>query len=489
MEEAETTCKGKNMGAPQLKVIPIRPDGEEKKAEKFLYEAHKKIYPRAVHGWFSHWRWALVFLTQAIYYGTPWLRWNGRQAVLFDLEARKFHIFGLILWPQDFIYLSALLVVSALSLFLFTAIAGRLFCGYACPQTVYSEIFMWIERRIEGDRSARMRLDASPMSLHKLALKSAKHASWLAVAGWTGFTFVGYFTPIRSLGQQVASLGLGPWQTFWIFFYSFATYGQAGFMREQVCKYMCPYARFQSSMFDADTLIITYDRNRGEPRGARNKKADPKALGLGDCIDCGLCVQVCPTGIDIRNGLQYECIACAGCVDACDEVMDKLGYERGLVRYTTQNALAAGLRKHDILARILRLRTLIYMSILLCITLAVGLSLAFRTPLKVDVIRDRGMPRVLDDDLVENVYRLQVMNTDEHAHRYIIEVSGMPGIALSSDSEFDMPPAATRAVPVRVRVKTEDDKAGSMPIRFVVRNKEDASVAVYEKAVFLVPRH
>ncbi|HJV52706.1 MAG TPA: 4Fe-4S binding protein, partial [Noviherbaspirillum sp.] len=225
------------MTSNDLKTIPIHPAKPEV-AERSLYEARRKIYARAVHGWFAHWRWAMVWLTQLIFYGLPWLTWNNRQAVLFDLQARKFHIFGLILWPQDFIYLSALLVISALSLFLFTAVAGRLFCGYACPQTVYTEIFMWIERRIEGDRSARIRLDNEPFSLRKLGLKSAKHAAWITVAGWTGFTFVGYFTPIRTLATEVAAFALGPWQTFWIFFYSFATYGQAGFMREQVCKYM-----------------------------------------------------------------------------------------------------------------------------------------------------------------------------------------------------------------------------------------------------------
>ncbi len=475
------------MTTKELKSIPIHP-AKETVVERSLYEVRRKIYPRSVHGWFAHWRWALVWLTQLIFYGLPWLTWNDRQAVLFDLQARKFHIFGLILWPQDFIYLSALLVLSALSLFLFTAVAGRLFCGYACPQTVYTEIFMWIERKIEGDRSARIRLDGEPFSLRKLGLKSAKHASWLAVAGCTGFTFVGYFTPIRALALEVAAFSLGPWQTFWIFFYSFATYGQAGFMREQVCKYMCPYARFQSAMFDKDTLIITYDAERGEPRGARGKKADPKALGLGACIDCNVCVQVCPTGIDIRNGLQYECIACAACVDSCNEVMEKMGYEKGLVRYTTQNAMVNKWDKRAIWRHVLRPRTLIYTSILLSILFAAGLSLALRTPLKVDVIRDRGMPRMMDDGAIENVYRLQVMNTDEQPHRFVITVSGPSGVTVSSEPTFDMPAATTRAVPVRVALQPSAAEAGSTPIRFTVRDMERADVSVTEKAVFLVPR-
>ena len=275
-----------------------------------LYVAHQTIYPRSVSGLFSKWRWGVVFLTQLVFYGLPWLQWGQRQAVLFDVNARRFYIFGLVLYPQDFIYLTGLLVISALSLFLFTAVAGRLWCGYACPQTVYTEIFMWVERRLEGDRSARMRRDGQPWSMEKAARKTAKQVLWVAIAFWTGFSFVGYFTPIRELGGQILLWQISAWEIFWVFFYSFATYGNAGFMREQVCKYMCPYARFQSAMFDKDTLIVTYDTARGEPRGSRSRKADPAQLGLGACVDCDLCVQVCPTGIDIRKGLQYECIGC-----------------------------------------------------------------------------------------------------------------------------------------------------------------------------------
>ncbi|TAL25407.1 MAG: cytochrome c oxidase accessory protein CcoG, partial [Aquabacterium sp.] len=306
----------------------------------WLYQKQDKIYPRAVHGLFARWRWVMVWLTQLVFYGLPWLQWNDRQALLFDLEARRFFIFGLVLYPQDFIYLTALLVICAYALFLFTAVGGRLWCGFACPQTVYTEIFLWVERKIEGDRQKRMKLDSAGWSAQKLARKSAKHAAWGAIGLWTGFTFVGYFTPIRSLGGATVGGMLGPWEIFWILFYGFATYGNAGFLREQVCKYMCPYARFQSAMFDKDTLIISYDAERGEPRGARSRQADPAALGLGSCVDCTLCVQVCPTGIDIRKGLQYECIGCAACIDVCDTVMEKMNYPKGLIRYVTQNGLA-----------------------------------------------------------------------------------------------------------------------------------------------------
>jgi len=454
-----------------------------------LYAAREKIQPRSVQGLFANWRWVMVWITQLVFYGLPWLEWNARQAVLFDLEARRFYIFGLVLYPQDFIYLTGLLVICAFALFLFTAVAGRLWCGFACPQTVYTEIFLWIEKKVEGDRSARLRLDQSTLSAAKLGKRSLKHALWIAFSLWTGFTFVGYFTPIRELGALSVAAALGPWQLFWIFFYGFATYGNAGFLREQVCKYMCPYARFQSAMFDKDTMIVTYDAKRGEPRGARSKKADPKALGLGDCIDCTLCVQVCPTGIDIRNGLQYECIGCAACIDVCDDVMDKVNYPRGLIRFSTQNGVANGWDTRQMLRRALRPRVLIYTAILGAITLAVGLSLYMRTPLKVDVIRDRGaLARMVEQGRIENVFRLQIMNATESPQRYAIGVSGLPGIALDSSAEVEVLSTEVRAVAVRVQIPPDAASPGSHPIHFDIRAIGDESIHVSEKAAFLVPR-
>ncbi|MDH5707624.1 MAG: cytochrome c oxidase accessory protein CcoG, partial [Hylemonella sp.] len=430
-----------------------------------LYEAQQKIYPRSVSGLFSRWRWVLVWLTQLVFYGLPWLEWGQRQAVLFDLGARRFYLFGLVLYPQDFIYLTGLLVISALSLFLFTAVAGRLWCGYACPQTVYTEIFLWIERRTEGDRSARMRLDAAPMSLNKLWRKGGKHFLWLAVAGWTGFTFVGYFTPILELGREFLQLRMTSWEVFWVLFYAFATYGNAGFLREQVCKYMCPYARFQSAMFDPDTLIVTYDEERGEPRGARSRKADPAALGLGACVDCSLCVQVCPTGIDIRQGLQYECIGCGACADVCDTVMDKLGYARGLVKYSTQNAVQGRWSRAEIWRRVRRPRVLIYAFILLAVSIALVVSLVLRTPLKVDVVRDRGaLSRIVAGGMIENVYRIQIMNATESVQHYRLSVSGLPGLTLATESLLQVDATASRWVAVRIQMPYESTRPGSHPI-------------------------
>jgi cytochrome c oxidase accessory protein FixG len=344
-----------------------------------LYARHVKLYPKAARGWFTSWRWAMVWFTQLLYYGTAWLEWNGRQAVLFHLAERKFYIFGLVLWPQDFIYLTGLLIISACALFLFTAVAGRLFCGYACPQTVYAEIFMGIEKLIEGDRVRRMKLDQAPNSPKKLALKTLKLGLWSVIALWTGFTFVGYFTPIRELSAEVLALTVSGWSLFWMLFYAGFTLLQAGFMREQVCKYMCPYARFQSSMFDKDTMIVTYDTKRGEPRGARAKKSDAKAQGVGDCVDCGICVHVCPTGIDIRQGLQYECIGCGACIDGCDTMMDKMGYARGLIRYSTEHAMQQHWSKKEIWAQVFRWRTLLYATILLMISSLWAAALYWRS--------------------------------------------------------------------------------------------------------------
>jgi cytochrome c oxidase accessory protein FixG len=474
--------------AAPRKVIPIVPPSPGPDGES-LYEAQKKIYPRAVRGLFARWRWGLVFLTQLVFYGLPWLQWGERQAVLFDLGARRFYILGYVLYPQDFIYLTGLLVISALSLFLFTAVAGRLWCGFACPQTVYTQVFLWIERKVEGDRNARMRLDARPMSASKFARKGTKHLLWIALGVWTGFTFVGYFTPIRTLWAQSFTLSFGPWEWFWVNFYGLATYGNAGFLREQVCKYMCPYARFQSAMFDPDTLIVSYDAGRGEPRGSRSRKANLAALSLGSCVDCNLCVHVCPTGIDIRQGLQYECIGCGACVDACDGVMDKMNYARGLIRFSTQNAIARGWSRHQIWRHVLRPRVLVYGAVLLALSTALVASLVVRTPLKVDVVRDRAaLSRIVAGGMLENVYRLQIMNATEQPQRYRISATGLEGLVLASEAEVAVGPAESRWVAVRLQAPYGVAAPGSHPIHFDIRAVSGDEARVSEKSAFLVPR-
>lgn len=455
-----------------------------------MYAAREEIYPREIEGRYATLRWACVWLTQLVFYGLPWIQVNGRQAVLFDLAGRKFYLFGLVLWPQDFIYLAALLILCAYGLFLVTAVAGRVWCGYACPQTVYTEIFLWIERRFEGPRSSRIRLDRQPWSLQKIARKGGKHLGWGLVALWTGFTFVGYFTPVRTLGGTIASFGLGPWETFWVLFYALATYGNAGWLREQVCKYMCPYARFQSAMFDKDTLIVSYDAGRGEPRGELRSALAGKP-DTGDCIDCSMCVQVCPTGIDIRKGLQYECIGCAACVDACNVVMDKLKRRRGLIRYATENALVAGLSAAQVRRRLLRPRVLVYSAVLALLGTAMLVSLALRNPLKLDVIRDRGsLGREVEDGMIENFYRLQVMNTLEAPQRLRIAVDGIASAQVAGEDLIEIEAATTRAVPVRVQVRKAGGEArpGSYRISFTLASTDGAGLQVAEQAAFIVPR-
>ena len=433
-----------------------------------LYEVRKKIYPRSVSGWFARWRWFFVVATQLVYYGTPWLTWNERQAVLFDLTARKFYIFGIVFWPQDFIYLTVLLLICAFSLFLFTAVAGRLWCGYACPQTVYTEMFLWIERNIEGDRAKRMKFDESPLSTGKLSRKALKHGVWIALSLWTGFTLVAYFVPVRELFSQALSFSVAPWETFWIFFYGFATYGNAGWLREQVCKYMCPYARFQGAMFDRDTLIITYDVTRGEPRGSRSKSADYKAKGLGDCVDCEICVQVCPTGIDIRQGQQYECIGCAACIDGCNQVMDKMNYPRGLIRYSTLNAMEQHADWRQMMRRVLRPRVLIYTGILCTIILAAGITLWNRAPVKADVIRDRTtLAREVAGGQIENIYRLQIMNTQERAQRFTVSVRGIEGLSVFGVQQpLEIGPAASNMFAISLRADADTTPKGITRIEF-----------------------
>ena len=428
-----------------------------------LYAKEPKVYPREIDGRFQRLRTAAVFWLLGMFYAFPWISIGGQQLVLFNLPERRFHIFGLTFWPQDFYLLTLLLIIAALTLFFFTALAGRLWCGYACPQTVWTEVFLWMERKIEGDRNARMRLDKAPWGTAKLLRKSAKQFVWITFALWTGFTFVGFFTPIRELSHEALVGTLGGWESFWILFYGFATYGNAGFLREQVCKYMCPYARFQSAMFDKDTLVISYDPIRGEPRGHRRRDADRFAATttalvatnplddtvpadqhrvLGDCIDCLACVQVCPTGIDIRNGLQIECIACAACIDACDAVMDKMQYPRGLIRYTTENALIGKPQ------RVLRPRTMIYAGILTGIIAAFLWLVTSRDAVIIEVLHDRNaLFRTISHGAIENSYNVKLVNKTDADMQLSLQIDsklplhviGKPSVILAPNEVFSLP--------------------------------------------------
>jgi cytochrome c oxidase accessory protein FixG len=452
-------------------------------AQPTLYEAHQKIYPREVDGYFARLRVVSLVALLGIYYVTPLLQWDGRQAILFDLPARKFYLFGLTLWPQDFIYLAALLILAGLALFFFTALLGRVWCGYACPQTVWTEAYLWMERKIEGNRGKRMKLDKSPWDARKIRIKIVKHAVWIAFSLWTGFTFVAYFTPIDLLAGKLLSLSLGPWEWFWILFYSFATYGNAGFMREQVCKYMCPYARFQSAMFDSDTLIVAYHPERGEPRGSRRRGVEPASVNLGDCIDCNVCVQVCPTGIDIRDGLQYECIACSACIDGCNEIMDKMSYPRDLIRYTTENsALGKG-------QKILRPRIIVYAAILLMLSGMLVTHISQRVALDLDVIRDRNsLYRETRDGLIENVYTLKILNMDSRPHQYELRADGVPGLRLVVDQpSIEVAAGSVAQLVVRLQADEFDLEARSVTVRFHLQAREENHLKAVEEARFVGP--
>ena len=496
------------------------------------YVKERKVYPRDISGRLDRLRKLAVAWLLGMYYVFPWLQWDGRQAVLFDLPARKFHVFGLTFWPQDFSFLAMLLIILALLLFFVTALAGRLWCGYACPQTVWTEVFLWMERWTEGDRNKRMKLDVGPWTREKLLRKGSKHVLWLLFALWTGFTFVGFFTPIVDLGARLWPFAWNGWETFWVFFYALATWGNAGFLREQVCKYMCPYARFQSAMFDRNTLIIAYDPMRGEPRGPRKRglgdivargrglldkftaydyvfrasshpsAADARAQArgtisfagagvaaeplpkfppeeLGDCIDCTMCVQVCPVGIDIRNGLQYECIACGLCIDACDNVMDLMGFHRGLIRYSTQNAIDGKP------SRILRPRIYLYGALLLVLVAGWAWGIAARSPLIADVLRDRNALYRVGEDGIDNGYTLKLVNKTDAAQDYRITLeSATPGIALDDATPRTVRAEAGQVLSLPIEVTAPASVQGRHELRFVVESADGKARETVDSSFF-----
>ena len=449
-------------------------------AEHQLYLHHEKVYPREVHGKFAFFRLAGVVGLLGLYYGVPWLDWQGRQAVLFDLPGRKFYIFELIMWPQDLYFLAALLVILGVALFLFTALAGRLWCGYSCPQTVWTEVFLWIERRVEGDRPQQMRLDRSALSVNKVWRKSVKHLAWIVVSLATAVTFVGYFKPIDALFSELAHLSLHPWPLFWVFFFTVATYVNAGWLREQICLYMCPYARFQSAMFDPDTLIISYDPARGEPRGGRKRGIDYRAAGLGDCINCKMCVQVCPTGIDIRDGLQQECIGCAACIDACNGIMEKMNYPKGLIRYTTENLLSTKA------SRIVRPRSVAYSLILVALIAGVSYGILNRSLVELDILRDRNVLYREVADGIENVFTARILNKDLKAHTYEIEIQGLHSHEVLLDRQQLVVPTGGVA-DATLTVRANVDFHGSREIVIRIAAQDDAQIHTETVAKFIAP--
>lgn len=447
-----------------------------------MYAKRRHIYVREIKGLFQKIRRSANWALMLVFFLLPWVNWGDRPAIWFDLPGREFHIFAATFYPQEFVLLSWLLIICAFGLFFITVFAGRVWCGYTCPQSVWTFLFIWLEHRIEGSRNQRIKLDKQPLTTNKAWRKSAKHAAWLVIALATGITFVGYFTPIRTLVTELPTLEAHGWSYFWVGFFLVFTYLNAGWLREQVCIYMCPYARFQSVMFDRDTLIVSYDKERGEPRGSRKKSlthTQAREAGLGDCIDCDLCVQVCPTGIDIRDGLQYECITCAACIDACDSVMDKMGYPRGLVRYTTENALE-GKKSH-----ILRPRLLGYLAALMVMVGAFAWAVNDRMPLGFDVERERTqLYQMTRDGRISNVYSLNIRNLDNQDHTYRLSVSGLPSLTLD-DITISVPAGDSRHRAVTVLVDADDLSEPSHPIIFTLQAQQDESIRSEREARFL----
>ncbi|MBK3509783.1 cytochrome c oxidase accessory protein CcoG [Pseudomonas sp. MF6747] len=421
---------------------------------------------------------AVLFLA---FFGTVWLNWGGRQAVLWDLAESKFHIFGATFWPQDFILLSALLIICAFGLFAITVFAGRVWCGYTCPQSSFTWLFMWCEKVTEGERNQRIKLHAAPWSLNKLARRSAKHTLWLGISVLTGLTFVGYFTPIRPLALELLTWQMGGVSLFWVLFFTAATYINAGWLREAVCMHMCPYARFQSVMFDKDTLTISYDAARGEHRGPRKRDVTPADVGLGDCIDCQLCVQVCPTGIDIRDGLQMECIGCAACIDACDSIMDKMGYARGLVSYTSEHQLQGG-KTH-----LLRPRLIGYSAVLLVMIAALVVALVGRPMVSLDVTKDRGMFRENSQGLIENIYSLKVINKTQQRQDYRLALVDAEGFVLQGKTELSLAPGEISDVPVSVALLADKPASSSQTLRFKVTDVDEPWIYSAADSRFVAP--
>jgi cytochrome c oxidase accessory protein FixG len=460
-----------------------QPISKVRAAKLELYRKKGKIYAKATDGRFNKLRWAMVWLTQIVFYGACWLNWDShgqsRQALLFDIAHEKLYLFGYVFWPQDALLLAIVLILAATGLFLVTALAGRVFCGFACPQSVYTTIFSWIEAKVEGDHLARLKLDQSPYGARKLLLRGLKHGLWWLLAGWTAITFVGYFTPIRELLPLLPSWSVGPWEGFWLIFYSAFTYVQAGLAREAVCQHMCPYSRFQSVMFDAGTQTVSYDAARGEPRRSGNNSS-------GDCIDCGICVQVCPTGIDIRDGLQYQCINCGLCVDACDEVMTRTAAPTGLIRFASENELAGQPKARGLRGRP---RLAVYAGLLVLFSLMGAWTLSQRSLLLVDVLRNRGaLLRETADGRIENAYTLKLMNLAETERRVRVEVEGLPGLEIVGEREFSTASGSVRPVLVTVSAPGDNAQSGIQPIFFRVTPTDEAGAAVLEKSSFVLPR-
>ena len=476
-----------------------RSDAEpvNKKEVRSLYQKRIKIYPRLARGVFRRLKWIIMAATLAVYYVTPWIRWDRGpnapdQAVLIDFPGRRFYFFFIEIWPQEVYYITGLLILAAIGLFLVTSMAGRVWCGYTCPQTVWTDLFIAVERFFQGDRASRIRLDKSPLSANKVIRKVATHVTWVVIGALTGGAWVFYFADAPTLAHELATFQAPAVAYMTIGVLTFTTYLLGGLAREQVCTYMCPWPRIQGGLLDEESLVITYHEDRGEPRGARKKGTEVE--GLGDCVACNQCVAVCPMGIDIRDGQQLECITCALCIDACDQVMDKVGLPRGLISYDTLANVERVRAGEKPRLRLIRPRTLIYSAIILVVTLVMVFTLVTRSDLDVNILRDRNPLFVtLSDGSIRNGYTVKIINKQHDARDFTLRLEGLDGASLDivgadmTAEDLQVGPDSLESFRVFVsapRTAVTDD---STDVRFLVTDKATGKQVAYD-SVFRGPK-
>ncbi len=443
-------------GVERLDVRPVN-----RKESRSLYAGREKVYPKLAHGAFRTVKWLVMAATLGLYYALPWLRWNRGpdlpdQAVLLDIAHNRFFFFFLEIWPQEFYYVTGLLVLAALALFLITALAGRVWCGYACPQTVWTDLMIVVERFWQGDRNARIALDRRPWGPVKLFKKGMTHLTWLAIGLATGGALVFYFRDAPTLAGELVTGTAPPIAYLFLGLFALTTYGLGGIAREQVCTYMCPWPRIQGAMVDSETLLVGYRAHRGEPRGAHKKGQSWE--GRGDCVDCAACVAVCPAGIDIRDGSQLECIQCALCIDACNDIMDKVGRPRGLISYDTIAKQEAATQGKTAPLRLIRPRTLLYAGLIALVGAIMLAALLNRSTLQINVLADRNPPFVLlSDGGIRNGYTVKILNKLHEPRAFTLRVSGLPDarlaiVGMSADAAIRVTTDDLREVRVLVTV-------------------------------------